>query len=490
MRSIAVLAVAISTLLSACGTTKPVLHSINSLSSALPGTGSFDGLESRASILPDGRREISIVYSHGIGWTQQKARLAEDFAVSLSEFYGFELSDSQRSSERCPSSLASEEQKNGGLRIHADGGDAVFETDLSGQRLWLTEIGCMDRQVLNPGGEIQFNLYRLFWDDAFYNGIQYPHLGYDDQAIDGRYADAGAAADIDQPEHQRIAALRRKNSAALKDQLITYGMSDAAMYMGAAGDYIRSSLRASICLAASDSREQDRFAVLKDLASTDSPISVSISDACTGEIGPNTNMAFVAESMGSRALFDVLKAERAESTSPIIEDVIAQKPEVYLLANQISLIGLGQLKSTVFEASGSEIESSVPVVQRETAAQLVAFSEVNDFLTYEIIPYIEQIWLRTTRARPDGGSGPVRTRAELLNPSNDNTLRRAMVSDFGFDVIDVRVEFAGPVFGIIQSVADPLDAHTGMNKQDFITQLIVCGANDGTPNGSHGDCKE
>ncbi len=452
-------------MLSGCASGPPGVLAVNTLSSAEPNTGSFEGLELRAR--PggaNGAREINIVYFHGIGWTQKDTTLANDFAAGLYRFYGVNPPALPDASTMCPSyeepQRPDQQQRprqptTGGLRIRLDR-ELVFDTDLSGETLNLTHIGCLDKRVVEANG-VRYNIYRFFWDDYFWNGLEYPHVGYDDGGGENDlYLDADETSGALQPEHQRTAALRQSANFELKDNVITYGISDAAMYLGPAGEYIRQGASAALCVAIQDSSE-DNFA---QLGRTESGLRViTAQDACSRTGGTPGAFAIISESLGSRVVFDVLRDARSTPEDGLLGSLTAQRPELFMLANQIPLIGIGRLaprNGTTPPASRAH-----PVMGR-----IVAMSEVNDLLSYELVPYVEQLWLRT---HSDEGTAP-HTRAAL-----DAAARQSLIEDFGFEVVDVRARYAGPFRGVISSFADPEQAHTAHSEQPFLMRMMICG---------------
>jgi len=55
--------------------------------------------------------------------------------------------------------------------------------------------------------------------------------------------------------------------------------------------------------------------------------------------------------------------------------------------------------------------------------------------------------------------------------------RRDLIDILGFNVIDMRVEFAAPLIPLVNSFVDPLFAHNGHVQQPRIMEYILCGAN-------------
>jgi hypothetical protein len=111
----------------------------------------------------------------------------------------------------------------------------------------------------------------------------------------------------------------------------------------------------------------------------------------------------------------------------------------------------------------------------------VSFSEVNDLLSYELVPYFEHEYYMRCRVQPfaiagfDAGcaSGGAMQAVLKLKPKGDE--RRALVKELGFNVVDVRVRFAPPISRFIAEYADPQEAHTGYMRSGPVRQAIICG---------------
>jgi len=108
----------------------------------------------------------------------------------------------------------------------------------------------------------------------------------------------------------------------------------------------------------------------------------------------------------------------------IVDDIITGS-ETYMLANQIALLSLSDLK-----LEGSRAR---PVVKSASERpKIIAMSELNDFLTYELIPFYRQLYKRSLRV--DTSSDPDTPKA-----------RANIAKALGFDVIDMRLEFADKI---------------------------------------------
>lgn len=427
-------------LLSGCATAG--IEAVNSLRQG-PNSGSFDGLWRRAAVSPEtGKREINILFFHGIGWTQQNENFARDFELALVRAHGMPepaapadmlICEASRDEARRDSAQRGLDRSPdyGGLRLLLST-EHRLETDLAGVTLRINEGGCLDRRVVDTPN-IRYNLYRFFWDDLFWNAFQYAHLGYDD--------DVGARPDD-------LARLRLPRSRQLKDQIVTHGLSDAAMYIGPVGELMREAGRVALCAAARDSTSHQFFDAQSNRALI-GPVGANV--ACdAANVRPGA-FALVTESLGSRIAFDTLRESQGPD-APLIEMVMRQQPEVFMLANQLALVGLGDLHPP----------GSSGVAPTSHPGRIIALSEINDLLTYEIVPYVELLW---TRSRELEGLPAEMTMED----------RERLVSLFGFEVIDLRLRFAGPALGFIPTAADPMAAHSGHAENSTLMALMICG---------------
>jgi len=405
-----------------------------------------------------GKREVKIAFFHGMGWTEKEMTLASDFTDGIYKYYDLGKTRMPIFSTAGPCEgdrrkRADNKSRNavGGVKLKLKSAKP-YSTDLKDISLVAENVGCVDRQILEPeNSDVRFIIYRLFWDNVFWNDLQVYHIGWDD-AINLK--------DID--ENFRVNKDRKKINRVLKDEIVNYGFADATLYLGGAGENIRNVVENTICIAALDSISNDD-SIFNAVSST-----LSIEEECAApQTNENMPISFVAESLGSRALFDVLRAAHFDGSKPILNQILQQEPEVYLLANQIPLLGLGNLKPI------SEEEALVQEVVPSKRAKLVAISEVNDPLTYEIVPYIHQLAsIRELSDNiPQGGSFVY----SEGNPSYIET-NKNLEDEFGFDVVDARMKFAKSLLGFIPFVSDPTDAHTGHAEQDLIMKLILCGA--------------
>jgi len=97
-------------------------------------------------------------------------------------------------------------------------------------------------------------------------------------------------------------------------------------------------------------------------------------------------------------------------------------------------------------------------------------SEINDFLTYELVPFYRNLLTRSIRETD--------TEFDMMS----ETERNRLINILGFNVVDMRVEFSPPVFPLVSGFVDPLFAHNGHVKQPEIIAYMLCGAKSGQLN--------
>ena len=437
-----------SLFLAGCTTTNVPLKvlEINSLSQTENGKGEFQGLEFLADVQPgELKARVNIFYVHGIGWTEKpdSDQIAEEFLGGIAAAYGREV-EGQIIKTSC-GEVSTPGTPPSNFVFLAPPAPKTYETGLTGSSLSLDRFACMDKQVLEVDPALEFVVYRVFWDDIFWNSFQFAHVGQDDA----------------QGSSTPFARLRRKYNRRLKDELVNYGFSDAVMYLGPAGNDIRSAVEGAMCSAALDAAGFD-FAQQTRAAPKNR--TVNAKHICS--LASNTNtvsnqFAFVTESLGSKIVFDVLRDHTADKKDGIIDDIITGS-ETYMLANQIALLSLSDLT----------LNGDTPrpdVRDARDRPKIIAMSELNDFLTYELIPFYQQLYKRSSR---ESGTADV----------NSLGARADIIASLGFDMVDMRLEFADKLIPMLKGFVDPLQAHSGHASEPELMLYMLCGARDGALN--------
>jgi len=226
------------------------------------------------------------------------------------------------------------------------------------------------------------------------------------------------------------------------------------MYLGPAGAEIRKATSGAICSPALDAAgyhfsQQGASITRESICGTAENSAININQ-----------FAFVTESLGSKIIFDIMRDAQYDQRETIIDEMIAGT-EVYMLANQLALLSLSDLSPLPRRKLAPLAEGDRP--------RLIAMSEINDFLSYELIPFLEHLDKRTF------------ARGHVANHLAHIDGRKALIEKLGFDMVDVRLEFADKLVGIVNGFVDPKDAHTGHAKEPLIIELMLCGAETGQP---------
>lgn len=431
--------------LTACSSnpTKLNIMQINGLADDLQNDGSFKGLEYLANSTNEEHiKRVNIFYVHGIGWTEDPENdpLAKRFMAGIADAYDLKIDgnilDSQCGQKDTGDNSSSFERVANSIEITTGDEPIVYQTIIPGAELVLDKLVCMDRQRLKVSEELEFVLYRVFWDEIFWDRLQDPHVGQDDHVGYSR----------------NLTQFRRKYNRRLKDEMVNYGFSDAVMYLGPAGQQIRDAVKGAMCAASLDASGHTFEAQGSE---------ISAKKACiyAGKAKNTPNQfAFVSESLGSKITFDVMREAMTDGQTTILDDMIAGT-EIYMLANQIALLSLSDLST--------EPVKNAEITNPNDRPRIIALSEINDFLSYEINPFLENLWdqqyIKTGRDKP-----PFDFRA-----------REALSQRLGFDFVDIRLEFADPIVGLIKDFVDPLQAHSKHVAEPEIVLLMLCGVKNG-----------
>jgi hypothetical protein len=429
----------LAAVLSGCASVKFDLLQVNSLAAEQPGIAVFDGLEAMAERDPQaGKRRVNIIFLHGIGLVENpdEKPLANAFITGVADAYGLDVE------KKAVSALCGRDTEEKDLSLHnhiyiKSPQIKRYRTAIPGRQLKLDRLVCMDRQILPVRDDLNYVIYRVFWDEIMWESLQRAHVGQDDN----------------QGESRDVAQERRLLNRNLKDKFVNYGFSDAIMYLGPAGQEIRNAIRGAMCAAALEANGQ----TFEDIGHE---VDYEAVCAAAGQADILVDpFAFVAESLGSKIALDVVRDAMTDGQETV-HDFMIRQTQVFMLANQIPLLSLSDLSDQKpFRPSDYSPED------RPT---FIAFSEINDILTYELVPFYEQLYKNTTVDPAFEGT--------LIDPTTGGLDRRKLVNRLGFDVIDMRVKFAKPLIPLVSSFADPESAHSGHVRQPEVMDFILCGA--------------
>lgn len=412
------------------------IHKINAFSSENDNDGEFIGLEGLAnSMSANDVKRLNIFYLHGIGRTEDpnEPPLGRTFMKGVANAYDLEITGNTLASQ-CGVRLEGENRvKRDFIEIRSGEKPIKYQTMVPGVELDLDRLVCMDRQILKVREDLEYVVYRIFWDEFLWTSLQQAHIGQDDG----------------EGETTMLADLRRKFNRRLKDQMVNFGFSDAVMYVGPAGQEIRKAIKGAMCAAALDAG---------GLSFDDQGREITASRACEqalNKYATGNQFAFISESLGSKITFDLMREAMTDDRETIIDKMIAGS-EIYMLANQLALLSLGDISTTQVKPAANDKSAPRP--------RIVALSEVNDFLTYEISPFFENVWALGNK----GENQPLTAKT-----------RKQISETLGFDFIDIRVEFADPLISIFNDFVDPVQAHAKHVAEPGLIDLMLCGATSG-----------
>lgn len=413
---------------------KFALDDISSLTQLSSEEVGFRGLERVADKVTDAiTPRVNVVYLHGIGWTEdpENEALGQDFLSNVARAYGLERAPN--ADGKCLRDTDAPVIKRDGLLYIEAAEPLRFETVIPGTFLEMERLACVDRNIIRVSDTLEIALYRIFWDEAFWEGLQSPHVGQDDFLGD-----------------TSLSMLRRKFNRQLKDEIVNYGFSDAVMYLGPTGGTIREAVRGAVCAAALDA---GGYGFREQGPTTTPEAACRLVNNTTIESNAFT---FISESLGSKIVFDIFRSSLTDGRDDALDGIMAGS-EVYMLANQLPLLSLSDV------ASGTERTAS-PLSPEERPV-FIGLSEVNDFLTYEVVPFLRQLW---------DNSEHQDSRTFDTPGVRDEIARR-----LGFDFIDLRMRFADPLIPLVSAFVDPEQAHQTHTVEPELIEILLCGIENG-----------
>ena len=236
---------------------------------------------------------------------------------------------------------------------------------------------------------------------------------------------------------------RAKLNNQLKLDLLNDCLADVAIYLGPNGEPIRRAMRQTLCNTLGG-----------QYVEVDSP-----KDWCDLSSGPNGQVVFVTESLGSKLLFDALrdlldekykKWEEAESddqkerTKKELRTVVeAVRTTHFMISNQIPILDLG---GDLWFHKIPDIfsEKDIHGDGKDSQSLVVSFTDPNDLLSYRLLP-------------------------THMRHSDEFVTNR---------LVNVLVSNANTYFDIFEH---PLYAHSGYELNPYIVGLIVRGFAKGGP---------
>lgn len=441
------------TLLCGCSTSDEVLRirSVETLTNPSIETEQ-DGTVIGLKALTNNAVNTNIVLIHGMGWTQDSSD-EKEFGEDLINAILHKYPKSNRASvnEGCPSSkldAASPENKYG-LEIYSSN-EMHFSTDDPKLSPKSGKLGCLDKVLIKLDQGKTITVYRFLWDNAMWDRFESRQMGYDDE-LPPNTAFSG---------NDNLDKLRAKYNAKLKNAIVTYGFSDASLYMGSVGVALREGVQGAICVAITNSF---------DIAKANKEVKQHrANELCSVKPTSKSPLLLMSHSLGSRLAFDTLTTDLSKELSEQIEAGTSNNTiELHMLANQLPLVGLGRMGAnrSKYKIQGKNLK-------------FVAYSEINDLLTYELVPYFEQMcYMRENDAIKCN-----------LTYSKSDPIRKNLSNELGFDAVDVRLNFAPNLVSFYSGLKNPGIAHSGYLRSAAALNVLFCGVSNGTPNGKDSNC--
>jgi hypothetical protein len=323
--------------------------------------------------------------------------------------------------------------------------------DRFGEILGMTEE---DLRIIYNGGATGVKVYQTDLKGAGGKLIRLYGMLYSDVTLPGKQQelcrDVSHANDVCPDSLVNYDRKRASINDALKNKLMNDCLADAAGYLGPTGDRIRAGVRDGL------------FAIMKDIRSH-SGLSRS-------------PLIFLAESLGSKVLGDSLLCAPTDSVSGIMPE-LSRTSHVILGANQIPLLNLGFKESPCdIQVLYEKIRSTgAPLSQlREGKGGLVGLLDLIEAAKFEVA----RSEGRVPRTLREAGTDSFAVVA--FTDPNDLLGYEITSKDVGGQpVINIIVSNASTWFGVI---ANPLEAHEGLRRNQVVYALLRCGLN---PNGSY-----
>jgi hypothetical protein len=476
-RSIFCISLSMCLLASGCAT-EQVLR-IRSLSHqsqqsiGLENDGEFYGLK---QLTETSEKNTNIIFFHGMGWTQERGSSPFGNELVKAIIRGYPGAKLREPTYSCATSKQDATDENP-RELKGVGAGLIIQSEVTTRlrsddpilSLTVSDLGCLDLAVVELPNKRTVSIYKYIWDDAMWDSTQWFHMRYDG-LVPARDGNEIKGEDPDYPH-----TLRASQNAKIKRGVVTYGLSDAALYMNAEmGEMIRSGVEAAICVSLTNSFEN-----VRKKAS-----SASTRELCKASPESKSPLLLMSHSLGSRIVFDTLITKLSKTLATRISEGASNKEiEVHMFANQIPLVGIGQL---------GPVRSSQRIADK--SIKLVAYSEINDLMTYELVPYFTQLYSarcydRQTRdptCTAKNLSGAFVHRADLFRTSS--RVRGQLVDELGFDVVDLRLRFAPNEIPLIPILKDSEFAHNGHLRKDSVLGMFLCGVTKGEPRMQFSNC--
>lgn len=249
-------------------------------------------------------------------------------------------------------------------------------------------------------------------------------------------------------EDQDLSVYRENLNNKLKGFVNDY-LSDPIIYLGDYGKNIKVIIEQALCIIMTDNMAGDVQTSECDLD--------KMNKISTAKLG---SVSIISHSLGSKIVYDAIDslARKAQSgtqrksgttgaNTNVVEDFVSRMRSVYMMANQITFLGLSSIEDEHSLTDRTDsfqkvINIRTPEgVRVQTPLHIVAFTDPNDMLSYPL---------------PDGYCARF---SSNLNVRCTNVL------------------ISNNKASIFGQFANPITAHTGYDANPEVISLIACGSN-------------
>jgi hypothetical protein len=215
------------------------------------------------------------------------------------------------------------------------------------------------------------------------------------------------------PEAEQNTDRRAFLNGMLKNDVLVNGFGDATIVLGPVGDVLRDDVSLALCMIAAEVLQDAGFDVRQEPGRR-CDLAASIQPAARGHANEalrNAEFFAMTHSLGSFLLMDALWTaadtaqnrrrqgeDEAAATRDVAEFYLMDDATVFMRANQFALLNLARLGAVCVPRSerGRCPTHAVPGIEQMFRSseslgmftQWVAFNDANDFLGFELPPYI------------------------------------------------------------------------------------------------------
>lgn len=284
----------------------------------------------------------------------------------------------------------------------------------------------------------------------------------------------------------------------LKEKLLDRNLADAGIYMGQYHSVMQLGVADALCHALTG----------QAVVPGESDIPKPACDWSKTSVPPHTSYIFVTHSLGSRLLYDTLLGlmnfdspgvDRAAiqkefpGSVPYLQDVVSRTPVIYMMANQLTFLGMANIttddtstsvinKPAVVGLPGQQLQGQALATANVLAATQKAFKGCTDI--YCRLRLAKEAALLVQASNPT--DPPSRTLAMVAFSDTDDLLSWPVPSKYqrvvgDLDPLTFTNVYVRNATRWLRLFEWPPSAHAGYFTNDSVWQVIHCGAEKGHP---------